>query len=426
MEAEKIILGNFKQSCTGCATCQNVCPMNAISMELDTDGFLYPNIDNHKCIDCKLCQSKCPINNDGINVATDAPNCYAVAAKDEICLKCSSGGVFGAIAELFIKNDGYVSGAIYDESFNVHHVVTNKMEVLNKIIGSKYVQSETSNVYKEIKQLVKSGKKVLFCGCPCQVAGIKSVVGNDDNLYTMDLICHGVPSYHFYHKYLERYGAIKELNFRDKKVFGWSTEINLIKKNGEEIHLRHENDTFYKAFLPCLVQRESCAECKFSVLPRQGDLTIGDFWGIEKYDRQLFDKRGMSVVLTNTAKGEKLLKSNSNAFRVITNVPIEIASRVNKNIYHPFKAHFARERFFRDIKIVKGLSARKQKMYDLSDAFIILPGGIGTLDEMTDIMTKQQVGESCKPIFLLNTGSYWKIFESLMRTIWQFVNSISN
>lgn len=355
MLADLIIYKNFEKECTGCAACQNVCPTGAISIIESTDGFLYPKIDKDVCIDCKKCQNHCPINFPNFDNYSE-PKCLVVMAKDDVRLSCSSGGVFGAIAKTFLKEGGFISGAIYDEHHNVHHILSNNIDDFDRIIGSKYVQSDTSNVYTAIKRKLQEGHKILFCGCPCQVAGLYSVVGFDNtNLYTMDLICHGVPSYKFYRRYLERYGEIESIDFRDKSVFGWSTEINITKKTGERINKRHEKDTFYKAFLPCMVQRESCSRCKFSVLPRQGDLTIGDYWGIDRYDPNLNDKKGTSVVLVNNEKGQNLIESHRRNFTIINETPIEFATRINSNILKPLKAHFSRTRFFKDFDITSDL-----------------------------------------------------------------------
>lgn len=358
MKNFEIINDGFFDRCTGCGACANICPVGAITIEENSDGFLYPTIDQTKCINCGKCKKTCPANvNNSSMVNNDVdPKCLAVWANDDVRIKCASGGVFGAIAYKFVEEGGFVSGAVYKDINHVEHIVTNKLEDVDKIIGSKYVQSDTKQCFKEIKNLLVQGKKVLFCGCPCQVAGLYRVIGKDnENLYTMDLICHGVPGYKFYRKYLERYPDIESIDFRDKSVFGWSTEINLKLKNGEEIHKRHENDTFYRGFLPCMVQRKSCGTCKYSSLPRLGDLTIGDFWGISNYNAKLNDKKGTSVVLVNNKKGEFLLNNYKKQFSLIKQTPIEIALRVNKNIKQPFKPHFARDRFYRDFDVVNDL-----------------------------------------------------------------------
>ena len=360
MRNTEIIKDNFEMQCTGCGACKNVCPTNAIEICENKDGFLFPVIDETKCIDCKKCQRTCPANNE-LTANLPNPSCYAVWAKDDIRIKCSSGGVFGAIAQKFLEEGDYVSGAVYKDLNHIEHIVTNNIEDLPKIIGSKYVQSDTKDCYKQIKEILESGKRVLFCGCPCQVSGLNQVIGENENLYTMDLICHGVPSYKFYRKYLEGYENIKEIDFRDKSVFGWSTEINITLKNGKKINKRHEGDTFYKGFLPCLVQRNSCEMCRFSSLPRQADLTIGDFWGVERYNPAWNDRRGTSVVLVNNKKGEALLNKYKEQFSMIEEAPIEEAMRVNSNIAKPFKPHHAKRRFFRDIDVVGDVN----KMVDM-------------------------------------------------------------
>lgn len=351
----KKITPNFESKCTGCAACQDVCPFGAITIRENSDGFFYPQIDDSKCKNCQLCHGVCPLNNEKVNNAMN-PKCYAVWAKKDIRSKCSSGGVYGAIANKFIEKGQYISGAVWDGIDKVKHIVTNKRADLEKIIGSKYLQSNTTDCYKQIKRLLSNGKEVLFCGTPCQVAGLNSFIGYNNNLYTMDLVCHGVPSSKFFRKYLKNYPGIKSINFRDKTKFGWSTGINVEFENGNKFYKKHDVDTFYKAFLPLLVERKSCETCRYSSLPRQGDITIGDFWGIENYNKKFDDRNGTSVVLINSKKGAKLLKLYKKEFDLFKKVPMNIATIVNKNILHPFGPHFAKNRFFNEIDSVDDIN----------------------------------------------------------------------
>ena len=345
---------NFYKKCTGCGACANACPFQAISVCENKNGFLYPQIDENLCINCKKCEKICPENNNFQRKTNyTSPECLAVWAKEEIRLPSASGGVFGAIAKAFLAEGNYVCGAVYESIYRVKHIVTNKTSDLPQIIGSKYVQSNTENCYREIKQILDKGYKVLFCGCPCQVAGLFSVVGEHNSLFTMDLVCHGVPGYEFYLDYLKKYEEPEKIDFRDKSVFGWSSSINLTLKDGRIVRKSCDEDTFFKGFLPCIVQRESCSQCSYSSLPRIGDLTIGDFWGIRDYKRNLDDGKGTSVVLVNNEKGKFLMENFHNLFQLVEKVPIVEAIRINKNIERPLNAHPSRQRFFRDYDIVQ-------------------------------------------------------------------------
>lgn len=335
--------------CTGCGACLNVCPVGAISMLENSEGFLYPQIDEEKCMNCGLCKKTCPAINPNYK-NNKSPECYAYMASDEERLKSSSGGAFPVLAHWFINNGGYVAGAVWTKDYQVEHIVSNNLDDIERMRNSKYLQSDTKNCYKEIKQLLEDDKKVLFTGTPCQVAGLKLFLQKDYNeLYCVDVICHGVPSPKIFKKYIdENYdrNEIKSINLRAKHLIGvrpWHVEIGY--SNNKEYILTGD-DIFYKAFLYDIALRKSCTNCNFAKLPRQGDITIGDFWGIELYDKHIDDKKGVSVLLSNNKQGETLLKVFKQNKKFIKKVPLKYSLKKNPQIYKPVTPHKNRDMFF--------------------------------------------------------------------------------
>lgn len=369
MNVNEDVRANF---CYGCGACKSVCPVSAIHINEDRYGFLKASVDTEKCINCGKCLTVCPrLHNTFEN--SEEPECYAAWAKDEIRATAASGGIFSAIAGDFLDNeDHYMVGAVWKEDYYVHHIATNNKEDLLKIQNSKYVQSNTDNTYKVVGELLKNGKKVLYCGCPCQIAGLYAYLGEkSDNLYTMDLICHGVPSTKILQKYLkDTYNVeeIRKLDFRDKSVFGWSTEMNVYLDNGKEIHKRASEDSFYQAFLSNISLSPSCENCQFSRLPRQGDISIGDFWNVEKLDATLNDRKGTSLVLINNERGKNLYE-NCKSIEFSRNVPMSfVRETCNKTIFAPFKHHFGSQRFlnnFNRMDFAKAVYQSKNFKYDI-------------------------------------------------------------
>lgn len=313
------------QDCCGCGACYNKCPVGAISMQENEEGFLTPVIDEAKCTNCGLCLKACPsLNTEFKN--NPQPECYAAMADDELRMKSSSGGIFTLLAEYILDKGGYVCGAAFDNNWDVHHIIVDNKEDLAKLRGSKYVQSNTEDCYKQIKKLLDDDKYVLFSGCPCQVAALYSFLGKEyEKLYTMDLVCHGAPSPKIWQQYLNEYDRteIKNIDFRDKAVFGWSTTMNIYMKNNCDIHLPPKKDSYYRAFLNNYSLRISCGNCHYAKIPRVGDITLGDFWGIEKSFPNLNDKKGTSLILVNNEKGKSIF--NQLTFKLLTSIPIKYA-----------------------------------------------------------------------------------------------------
>lgn len=304
-----------KKDCCGCNACKQVCPNSAISMKQDTEGFYYPYIDADKCVGCGLCEKVCPIKNVK-NKTDDVKKSYvAYTTNDEIRLRSSSGGIFTILAEYVLETGGVVVGAAFDDGWMVHHIcITNKDE-LEKLRGSKYVQSRIENTFKDTKKFLGEGRKVLFSGTACQIAGLKEYLRKDyEGLYTVDVLCHGVPSSEVWNIYKENY--IKEYNeeieqiFFRKKDSGWKNfTIELGFSNSKAYKEIFFKDSFMRLFLSEICLRPSCYDCKFKKLERESDLTIGDCWGIENYMPEMDDDKGTSVIMIHSDKGIKLWKN---------------------------------------------------------------------------------------------------------------------
>lgn len=299
-----------KDKCSGCTACASICPKQAITMKVENDGFMYPVIKQEKCIDCGLCKRTCPILNTKSNKAIN--KCYVAYSKDEIYSNnSSSGGIFSIIADFILKEKSIVIGAAFDENNKLKHIAISKEEDLIKLKGSKYLQSDLNNIFKYVKENIKD-KKILFVGTPCQVAGIKAFVKNNDNLICIDLACHGVPSPKLFDKYikeLESKNNDKLINydFRDKST-GWDTYSNtMIFKNKNITELQKDNE-YMKLFLSDIALRKSCFNCDFKLGNKYSDITLCDYWGVQKYYPDMYNKKGVSAIIINTQKGNEIIE----------------------------------------------------------------------------------------------------------------------
>ncbi len=337
-------------NCTGCGACFNLCPKRAISMQKDDEGFLYPVIDRSKCCDCSLCYMRCPVENPCFKNKKD-PLCLAIAGSDEIRENSSSGGVFGLLAEYVLDNGGYVVGAAWGEDNLVRHIIINDKKDLYKLKSSKYLQSNTSDIYIRIKELLDEDKKVFFTGTPCQVAGLYAVLKKEyPQLLTTDIVCHGVPSPAVYQKYIKEnfnHEGEKVLytNFRDK-VNGWTASLTTTTTTTTTYSCPANKDDFMQAFLKNMCLRPSCSKCPFAKMPRQGDITLGDFWGINKYSKKLNDNKGTSLVLINSVKGETYLKSVQQKTKIYKQVPLKFGVKGNPCLVRSSYPHADRRGFF--------------------------------------------------------------------------------
>lgn len=350
--------------CSGCGACRNVCPSDAISMEMNEEGFFEPVIDKEKCTCCGLCKKRCPSLNT-VYENNPEPECYAAYAVESIRKKSSSGGIFTVLAQHILDSGGYVCGAAYDGEFKVRHIIVSSKQELEQLRKSKYVQSDTGMVFREIKKLLSDGKSVLFCGCGCQVAGLYAALADCDHekLYTVDLMCHGGPSPGLFAKYLEEHYEPEKLDyvgFREKDYFGWSTEMTVSYKDGTVLRNTRVTDPYYKAFLPCISVREYCGSCAFAKLPRQADITLADFWGVEKYNPEFTDGGGTSLVSVNNEKGLKLWNKIKPELVLCEQIPLKYALATGQPFNKPFKSHPHRKMYFEYIKN----GASMEKAYD--------------------------------------------------------------
>jgi coenzyme F420-reducing hydrogenase beta subunit len=307
----------INDNCCGCKMCGDICPKSAISFPTDKEGFWYPTVNYEMCISCGLCIEKCPALNEAMNKnAFTPPTTYAAyISNDEYRLKATSGGIFPALALTMLKEGGYIAGCSFSDDWkSACHVVGNTKEDLEKIIRSKYFQSDTSGIYKKIKRLLDAGERVLFSGTPCQNAALIQYLRKDyENLIQTDFICMGIcsPKAHKLNiEELEKKHSSKLKYFQYKhKLFGWAepkrpsgSKLTVYAEftNGEKEICKRQ--VFFKGFVnQILYLRKSCENCRYRHEPRLTDITFGDFWG------QIFDDesmaKGVSVVMVNTEKG---------------------------------------------------------------------------------------------------------------------------
>lgn len=302
-----------KEDCCGCCACVDVCAHQAISLKTDIEGFWYPVVDETKCVDCGLCSKICP----ELNIADIKKNDYpqpthiiaAINKNMSVRWDSTSGGAFSALADAMYEEGGYVSGAIYNEDFSVRNFISNNPEDLKKLRSSKYLQSKAEGIYKEIRDLLRKGEKVLACGTPCQMAALRSFLRKDyENLIIVDFICRGVNSPKVYRKYLDSLerkfgGKVVYVKAKNKEL-GWR---NLTRKvvfdNGKSYYGVHMQDDFRRGYHTNVYCRPSCYSCQYKGFPRMADITIADYWGIEKVDPNMDNNIGTSMILLNSNKG---------------------------------------------------------------------------------------------------------------------------
>lgn len=310
-----------KEDCCGCGACFDICSKNAIIWETDCEGFSYPKVDTTKCIDCGLCNKTCPIeNSDTINAINAGETPIVLAAyhkNDDIRLSSTSGGAFWGLAENWVKNGGYVAGAVFYDHFKIKHIVTNNLDELQRIKGSKYAQSDTRGLFNEVKHLLKKGEKVLATGLPCQMAALRQFLRRDyDNLLVVDLICHSVTSqfpFQLYLKDLEKKYNSSIINFhpKNKELGGWHKFAFKAEFANGDVYNKHASEDYYCviSYGSSILTRHSCYECHYKHYPQPSDITIGDFWGIENIDLDFDSPKGISKVVLNTNRGKEYFQS---------------------------------------------------------------------------------------------------------------------
>lgn len=348
-----------KVDCCGCNACGDVCSKNAITFKTDIEGFWYPEVDKEKCVDCGLCEKVCPIINIKDLKKNDLPEsiCYVAEHKNlEVIFDSTSGGLFSALAEIMYRSKGYVGGAVYNDDFSVRHFISNEKEDLPKLRSSKYLQSNLEGFFSEVKKLVIAGEQVLVCGTPCQMAALRAFLRKDyDNLIIADFICRGINSPKVWRKYLdsfeERYGSPVVYSKAKSKEYGWrNLTQKVILADGRHLYETHKECNFTKGYLRTNAYcRPSCYDCKFKGFPRMADITLADFWGIEKIDKSWDKNLGTSLVMINSQKGASFfekVKVRAN----IMQVPFQGICESNPALIKPLPpSKVNREEFFNDI-----------------------------------------------------------------------------
>lgn len=303
--------------CTGCGACASSCPKGCIVMTEDREGFLQPKVNKHNCVECHLCEKACPIVSPNAKDDTYHTEAFAAINRNDEIRKCSSsGGVFYEFARKTIEDGGVVFGARFNENWEVVHSCAKTLPEIVPLMRSKYVQSSIGDTYKEAKEYLKAGVKVLFVGTPCQIEGLYSFLGRKcPNLLTIDIICHGVPSPKVWKQYLRetvKGEAIVNVNFRDKGE-GWAnSQMMTISTPSTSFKCNQLENIFFRGFIRNAYLRRSCGDCHFRNYHRVSDLTIADYWGVDKYCPQMYDNKGTSLVFCHTQLGrESLLKIES-------------------------------------------------------------------------------------------------------------------
>ena len=346
-------------NCCGCTACNNICNSGCISMVANDEGFLYPSVDYNKCINCGLCETVCPVlnkKNEESGFYKDTRKTYSAVSVDRNSLKSSSsGGVFSVLAEETLKQDGCVFGASFSDCFrNVEHKCIDDVRELEQLKGSKYLQSDLKNSFSLCKKHLEKGKKVLFSGVPCQIAGLKKYLGKDySNLVCVEVICHGVPSPLVWQKYLDaiesKLGKTESVTFRDKSA-GWdSFGMKIQSSDGKELIEIHQANSYMAVFLKNLALRESCYVCPAKGENSCADMTLGDFWGLTSAYPEFYDDGGVSVVVIHTSKGQKMIENVSDRL-VLHETDLNKSLEDNWIIYRSVSRPRERDVFYHDLK----------------------------------------------------------------------------
>jgi len=364
-----IDLLNKHYKCTGCRMCVQICPVKAIDMKENEEGFFEPIINKEKCIKCGLCFKRCPQLNDvKVGKKINSHKVFAMKNKNtEEQKNSSSGGVFSVLARYVLENNGAVYGACFDEKLKLEHIRIDKQENLYKLRGSKYLQSNTKNTFELVKNDLNKGVKVLYVGTPCQIAGLKNYLGKDyEELLLVDLVCHGVPSQKLFDKYLtwlkkKNNSSIIEYEFRSKEKKSWGLNLKVKFESGKERYIPANLDPYYKSFLNGSTYRECCYNCKYAKIERVGDITIADYWGIEKEHPDFYDKNGVSAVIINTNAGFKAFENIKDKVEY-RDTEIEKIIAKNKNLQEPTIRNSIRNNAYKDIDRKKFINYSKKNL----------------------------------------------------------------
>lgn len=359
---------NFNKNCYGCRNCENICPKGAIKISENKEGFLVPTINEEKCIHCGLCDRKCPYLT--FSKSTELKkniwySCYLKDVKDRE--KSSSGGIFPAIAKYFIKNNGLVCGCIWNEEMKPIHVLTDKLEDIDKMRGSKYMQSDLQDVIKKIKKEINN-KKILFTGTPCQIAAVKLYIGKNKNLYTCGLICEGAGSYKVWKKYVKKLeqkykSKMTYASFRNKEL-GWDSPIAKYKFENGKIRkvLSFVYDLYVIGFLQGLYYRNSCNNCQYKGDGHNSDILIGDLWGATKKQLTETQYKGISAVILNTDIGKEMFENVKKEFSYKEIEPQQVI-KFNKLLIESINKHKNRDEFYSNLDNIDIMKNIKKNIY---------------------------------------------------------------
>jgi coenzyme F420-reducing hydrogenase beta subunit len=377
-------------NCCGCTACIAVCPKEAISMQPDTMGFLYPVVDERKCVGCGKCEKVCAFSDRYDKSANlEKPLAFGARHKDMKEVATSrSGAAFIALSDVILNSGGVIYGAGYVDHFRVAHKRATTKQQRDEFKGSKYVQSDLQGTFSMVKNDLQSGLTVMFSGTPCQTAGLASFIGTKlrDKLFLVDLICHGVPSPYIWRDFLsyiekKHGGNVVRVNFRDKKKYGWTAHKETFKFNGEveEIHFSF---IFYKH----IIFRHSCGKCHYTNLQRPSDITLGDFWGWEKTNPEFNkDDKGISLLLVNTEKGRWLLEQ---ARKDLNTFPANIEDCLQSNLQEPTRIPPARNEFEK-LYAKKGFLAAMKRYGDMGWRYKLAKPFLRLLSNETKLKLKR-------------------------------------
>ncbi|NLD93698.1 MAG: 4Fe-4S dicluster domain-containing protein [Fibrobacter sp.] len=396
-----------KGDCVACGACVVACPKKCISMVYDQEGFLYPNINQSDCIDCGLCRKVCLIS--GMQEkSNNKPLTFACVHRNkDIRMQSSSGGSFSAFAEQIINENGIVFGAQFNSEWEVVHASVDNLIDLEKLKGSKYVQSKMGEIYFNVQSYLKNNKKVLFSGTPCQIAGLKKFLRREyENLITIDLVCHGVPSPQIFKLYLlehtskiKKFSKIEKISFRDKRN-GWKNYSFYLKsqlKNGKFFETCESNkrNLYMRGYLENLLVRPSCYNCPTKGFSAGSDITIGDFWGVENILPRLSDNNGVSVIFITSDKGKKLFELVKKQMMVVQ-ISFEDGKNGNSEIDRWLLPHPKRDLFFKNyssrhvsnyIKYCLSLPFKKKVILYIRKCIVLLFGKI-TYEHLKNLMVR--------------------------------------
>lgn len=363
------------EKCTGCGACVQRCPKQCISWVQREFGFRYPQIDKEACINCGLCEKVCPI--DKMVEAPVAQKAYAAVHRNsEVLAKSTSGGAFTAIADVIFAQGGIIYGAAMMDDMQVKHIRASSKDEIELLRSSKYLQSDTGTTYQMAEHDLKQGKEVLYSGTPCQIDGLNNFLGKDyENLYTIDIVCHGVGSQAYFDKYMdfarERYGKIKALRFRSKEYAGWSCGGVVVVDSSDclkQIPYWDFDNYYYSYFLSGDIYRKSCYTCKYANTKRVGDFSLGDYWGVEKLHLTLNTQGGCSLLLINSDKGNRLLQSIQSL--ILQETSVDSAVKQNEQLKAPSKLPATRKDRILEYEGMTGIQIQKNYLKNYKKRYL--------------------------------------------------------